>query len=88
MSPEHKRASEVSGLGAAEAILFGLAGFQPEYNGRLYINPQLADNVELSVKGFGFRNNIFDVELSAAKMKVIRNGSVIYDGKPERIRIL
>jgi len=88
MSPEHKRASEVSGLGGAEAILFGLAGFQPEYDGRLYINPQLVDNVELSVKGFGFRNNIFDVELSAAKMKVIRNGAVLYDGNPERIRIL
>lgn len=88
MSPEHKRASEVSGLGGAEAILFGLAGFQPEYDGRLYIHPQLVDNVELSVKGFGFRNNIFDVELSAGKMKVIKNGSVLYDGKPDRIRLL
>lgn len=88
MSPEHKRASEVSGLAGAEAILFGLAGFQPEYDGRLYINPQLVDNVELSIKGFGFRSNIFDVELSASKMKVIRNGAVLYDGKPELTRIL
>lgn len=88
ISPEHKRANEVSGLGGAEAILFGLIGFQSEYDGRLYINPQLVDNIELSVKGFGFRNNIFDVELSETKMKVIRNGTVLYDGKPELIRIL
>ena len=88
MSPEHKRASEVSGLAGAEAILFGLAGFQPEYDGRLYINPKLVDNVELSLKGFGFRNNTFDVELSELKMKVIRNGTVLYDGKPGLIRIL
>ena len=88
MAPAHKRANDNAGLAGAEAILFGLAGFQPRYNGQLFINPRLVCKGNIRIAGFRFRNNAFDVELSTEKMKVIRNGSVLYEGKPEMIRIL
>jgi hypothetical protein len=87
MSPSHKRANVAAGLIGAETILFGLVGFQPQYNGELYINPQLATEGTIDVKGFVYRGNTYDVELSAEKMKVVRNGSVIYDGHPEKILV-
>jgi len=88
MAPAHKRANNNAGLAGAEAILFGLAGFQPRYNGQLYINPRLVCKGDIRITGFRFRNNVFNVELSATKMKIIRNGTVLYDAKPELIRIL
>lgn len=88
MSPQHKRANEVSGLAGAEAILFGLIGFQPQIDGGLRINPQPPAKGEITIKGFGFRNSIFDIELSAQKMKIRRNGSVIYSGNPKMIQLL
>ncbi|MDD4192075.1 MAG: hypothetical protein PHI28_12135 [Mangrovibacterium sp.] len=87
VSPQHKRANVISGLGGAEAVLFGVIGFRPQYNGQLLIHPQPAKDGEIVVKGFGFRGSTFDVELSAEKMKVIRDGSVIYNGRPEIIQL-
>ena len=87
VSPQHKRANVVSGLGGAEAVLFGVIGFRPQYNGQLFIHPQPVKEGKIAVKGFGFRGSIFDVELSSENMKVVRDGSVIHDGRPEIIQL-
>ena len=88
MSPAHKRANVAAGLTGAEAILFGLIGFQPQYNGELYINPQLTVNGAIQIKGFVYRQNSFDVNLSSKKMVVRRDGKTVYEGSPKRIKIL
>ena len=88
MSPANKLPNEVSGLTGAEAILFGLIGFQPQYNGELYINPQLTVNGAIQMKGFVYRQNSFDVNLSSKKMVVRRDGKTVYDGSPKRVKIL
>lgn len=88
MSPQHKRSNEVSGLGGAEAILFGLIGFQPQYDGQLIINPQPYEDGEIKIKGFGFRSNKFDIDLSTKKMKIFKNGTLFYEGEPKKVRLL
>ncbi|KAA6301152.1 MAG: hypothetical protein EZS26_002673 [Candidatus Ordinivivax streblomastigis] len=88
MAPPHTRANEVTGLCGAEAVLFGLIGFQPQYDGTLFINPQVTVEGNISLKGFVYHQHTFDVEVSASKIMVNRNGKTIYKGKPKRIKIL
>jgi hypothetical protein len=88
MAPPHTRANEVTGLCGAEAILFGLIGFQPQYDGTLFINPQITVEGNIYIKSFVYHKNTFDVEVSASKLAVSRNGKTIYKGKPKRIQIL
>jgi hypothetical protein len=87
MTPRHKRSTIFAGLAGAEAILFGLAGFQPTYDGKLYVNPKLTVDGIISLTGFGFRGSIFDVSFSKSNMKVVKNGVAIYNGKPQRLKI-
>ena len=88
VSPSHKRANVVSGLGGAQAVLFGLIGFTPDYDGGLEIRPNPVKDGKISIKGFSFRGNTFDIELSKQILKVHKNGIFFYEGKPKRIRLL
>jgi hypothetical protein len=85
--PGHKRSAIFAGLIGAETILFGLAGFCPDYNGQLSINPRLTIDGNISVTGFGFRGSVFDVYFSKTRMKVIKNGALFYEGPCRKIRI-
>ncbi|MGV8093613.1 MAG: hypothetical protein AB2L24_17275 [Mangrovibacterium sp.] len=85
--PGHKRSTIFAGLIGAEAILFGLTGFQPDYNGQLFIHPRMTVDGNISITGFGYRGDLFDVYFSRDKMKVIRNGKVVYDGKTKKLKI-
>jgi len=87
-APAHKRANEMSGLTGAEAIIFGLAGVKAELNGTLYVEPQICSAGNISLKGLGIRGNTIDLELSAGKMTVIKNGTLLYSGEQKKIRIL
>jgi hypothetical protein len=88
LAPPHTRPNEISGMCGAEAILFGLIGFQPQYDGTLLIHPQVTESGTINIKGFVYRENAFDVEVSAKSLKVLRNGKVIYEGVPKRVKIL
>jgi hypothetical protein len=88
IAPHHTRANDISGLCGAEAILFGLIGFQPQYDGSLYIHPQITVSGTINLKDFVYRENTYDVEASASKLKVSRNGKPIYNGKPKQVKIL
>jgi hypothetical protein len=88
MAPSHKRANEFAGLCGAEAILFGLIGFQPQYDGTLFINPQITVDGTINVNGFVYRNNTFDVKVSRSALLVRKNGETIYEGAAKRVRIL
>lgn len=88
MSPPHKRANVASGLIGAETILFGLVGFRPQYNGELYIHPQLVVDGTIQLNGFVFRNHSIDVNLSSKKMVVRCDGKPVYEGEPQLVKIL
>jgi len=88
MSNTFERANVGAGLAGAEAVLFGLIGFQPQFSGELYINPQLVVNGTIEMKGFVYRQNSFDVNLTPKKMTVRRNGKIVYNGAPKRVKIL
>lgn len=85
--PGHKRSTVFAGLIGAETILFGLAGFYPDSDGRLFVNPQMTADGTVSVIGFGYKGVSFDVHFSRWKMKIIKNGEIIYDGKPQKVMI-
>ena len=86
--PDHKRANVFTGITAAEAILFGAIGLQTNYDGRLSINPKSVTKENISIKGFGFKGNKIDVDLSISKMKIVKNGKVLYEGIPKKIKVI
>ncbi len=88
MSPEHKRANIVSGLAGAEAILFGLIGFQPQYDGGLFINPHPVNKGEVKITGFEYRGNSFDIELSTKEMIIFKNDTLFYNGMAKSVKLL
>jgi hypothetical protein len=88
IGPGLTRSNVVAGFCGTEAILFGLIGFQPQYDGTLFINPQVTVDGKISIKGFVYRDNTFDVEVSSSKLTVIRNGKTIYKGKAKQVKIL
>ncbi len=87
-APDHKRANEVVGLIGAETILFGTLGLQTNYDGGLSINPQPVAEGNIVTKGFCFKGNQIDVELSLSKLKITKNGKLLYEGIPKGIKIL
>ncbi len=87
-SPSHKRANVVAGLCGAEAVLFGLIGFQPEYNGQLWIHPHPAREGFINVRGFRYKENTIDVELARDHFSVKKNNVLLYKGIPKKMRIL
>jgi hypothetical protein len=88
MSPSHKRANVVAGLSGVETVLFGLIGFSPQYNGELYIKPQLVVDGKIDVKGFVYRKHTFDITVTSSVLSVSRDGKTIYEGVPESVKIL
>jgi hypothetical protein len=84
----HEDVNEISGLCAANAILFGVIGFQPQYDGTLNIHPQLTAPGTINIKDFVYRGNTIDVTVSAKSLTVIKNGKTIYKGKPKLVKIL
>jgi hypothetical protein len=87
-SPIFKRANIIAGLTGAEAILFGLVGFDPQLDGSLWINPQPTTNETISINGFGFRGHVIDVTISKTFCRITRNGKIVYKGKPLRFKII
>lgn len=87
-SPAHKRANVISGLNGAEALLFGLFGFNAEKEGSLFINPHPVNEGSISIKGFCYKGNTVDVNLSINELKIFKNGKLIYSGKPKRVKII
>ena len=51
------------------------------------MNPQPVEKGNIKLKGFKFRNNSFDIELSTVLMKIYKNGVMVYDGKPCQMKL-
>lgn len=86
--PANKRANEVSGLGGAEAIIYGLAGFQPETDGSLWISPQPPADGKIKLEGFVFKGNIIDIEMKSDWIKILLNGDTFYEGNPSKMKLI
>jgi len=86
-TPAHKRANEISGLAGAQAILFGLWGFEPQPDGSLWIDPQPPSAGRIVLRDFYIGENVAKLELSSLNLRVELDGQVVYEGKPKRIRL-
>lgn len=86
--PANKRANEISGMTGAQAILYGMAGFDPRIDGSLWINPQIPENNVLKISGYGWKQNRVDISCIENTFSILLNGKKIYSGKQKLIRIL
>ncbi len=87
-SPTFKRANIVAGLAGAEAILYGMIGLQPGLDGSLRIDPQITIPESITLKGFGFRGHHIDLTVSKTACTIVRDGKLIYKGKPGPFKII
>jgi hypothetical protein len=85
--PANKRANEISGMTGAQAILFGMVGFDPRIDGSLWLNPQIPDNSQMKISGYGWKQNRVDIVFANHTLSVFLNGKKIYSGKQKLIRI-
>jgi hypothetical protein len=85
--PAHKRANISAGLAGAEAILFGMIGFNPGIDGTLWINPQIPANETVSVTGYGWRGHSVDFSFDRNLCEVLLDGKLVYHGIQKLIRV-
>jgi hypothetical protein len=85
--PAQKRANCNSGLAHAQAILYGLAGFDPQPDGSLWLDPHPPKNGRIALKGYRAHGHTVDVEFSDGTCRVVCDGTEIYHGEPKRLCI-
>jgi len=61
-----------------------LIGFQPNYNGQLWINPHPVTVGFIKINDLIYKGNTFDIELAPDKLTVARNNLPLFDGVPEK----
>ena len=86
--PAHKRANTIAGLGGAEAIIYGLAGFQPEIDGNLWIDPQPPEKGKIKLEGFMFKGKSIDIEMKPNWVRILIDGKAHYEGKPTKLKLI
>jgi len=87
-TPAHKRANIISGLGGAEAILYGLAGIEPQPDGSLWVNPQPPSEGSIQLKGYSFRGPTIDIQLETDSCTIVVDGQTVYTGEVKRVKVM
>lgn len=87
-APVFKRANIVAGLTGAEAILFGMVGFDARLDGTLWINPQYPFADKLQITGYGYKNHLVNVTISKSLIMITVDGKTRYQGKPKLIKVI
>lgn len=83
--PANKRANIIAGVSGLQAILFGMAGIEPELSGSLVIHPQPPEDGFIEIKGFRHKDLSIDLLMKTGFMKVSANDKIIYEGEPKKI---
>ena len=86
--PANKRANEISGMTGAQAILYGMVGFDPSIDGSLWINPKIPANTNMKLTGYGYNQNSIDISFFNNTFSILLNEKKIYSGKQKLVRIL
>ena len=84
----HKRANEVSGFTGLQAIVFGMAGFEPKMDGSLWIHPQPPPDGSVKLSNFRFKNYSVDLMMAQNYCQIFVNDKQVYEGRPQRMKIV
>ncbi len=87
MAPAHKRANNIAGMSGAQAVVFGMAGIQPQLDGSLRVFPQPPEEGNVSLLGYRFRGQRIDVLMRPGFCSVSCDGRTIYEGAPGLVTI-
>ncbi len=85
--PSNKRANIIAGVAGLQAVLYGMAGFRPELDGSLVLNPQPPEEGFVEMKGFRHRGSIINILLQPGYMKVSVNDVIAYEGEPTELTL-
>ena len=86
-TPAHKRANIIAGVAGYEAILHGMAGVEPFFDGSLRIAPSPPPGGFVELRGIRHRGHSIDLRFDAASLRVVLDGDIAYDG-PVRVIVL
>lgn len=85
--PAHKRANIIAGIAGVHAILYGMAGIKPMFNGGVEISPSVPADGAVKITGFSFRDKRIDLLMKPEYIKVSVNGEIIYEGEPKTVLV-
>ena len=85
--PAHKRANNNAGLTFAETILYGLAGFDPQLDGSMYVDPHPPKVGHITLRGYRLHGHVVDLYLSPDAIRVVCDGREVYQGPVKRVRV-
>ena len=84
----HKRANEVSGLAGLQAIVFGMAGFEPRMDGSLWLHPHPPKTGKVTLSGYPFQGHRIDLDMAADYCRISVDEVVVHEGRPRRLKVL
>jgi hypothetical protein len=87
MAPAHKRANNIAGMSGAQAVIFGMAGIQPQLDGSLHVFPQPPEEGRVSLNGYVFRGQRIDVHMEGSNCRIVRDGQTVYEGVSKRVMV-
>jgi hypothetical protein len=82
LTPAHKRANIISGVCGVQAVIYGMAGFRPELDGSLWVNPQPPQEGRVTLTGYPFRGHLVDVHMEPGFCRIVCDGETVYSGAP------
>ncbi|MBN2356840.1 hypothetical protein JXO59_12060 [candidate division KSB1 bacterium] len=83
----HKRANEVSGLAGLQAIVFGMAGFEPKMDGSLWLNPHPPKTGKVTLSGYPFQGRRIDLDMAPDYCRISVDEVIVHQGRPRRLKV-
>ncbi len=83
--PANKRANIIAGVAGLQAVLYGMAGLCPKLDGSIVAMPQPPEDGYVNIRGYRHRGSTIDVEMKPGWTRIVKDGSVVYEGTPKRV---
>jgi hypothetical protein len=71
----------------AQAILYGLAGFDPRPDGSIWLNPHPPKKGRIALKGYRVHGHAVDVAFDNGDCRILCDGAEVFAGPPRPVRV-